>query len=258
MSDQKISELTELAQGAIATDDEFAIVDTNATATKRITWSSLRTDIANYIATLFQSILSEGAFVDGDKTKLDGIETGADVTDTANVTSAGALMDSELTDIAAVKALSDADASAVNTGTSTTAFVTPDALAGANIGIRYVQCVVFDFTTDVSTGDGKFYYHIPAGLNGMNLVEVHAEVITAGTTNSTTVQIHNVTQAADMLSALLEIETTETGSDTSDPGPTIDTNNDDVATNDVIRIDVDSVSTTAPKGLIVTMGFQLP
>jgi len=47
----------------------------------------------------------EGAFVDGDKTKLDGIEAAADVTDTANVTAAGALMDSELADIAAVKAL---------------------------------------------------------------------------------------------------------------------------------------------------------
>ena len=35
---------------------------------------------------------TEGAFEDGDKTKLDGIETGADVTDTANVTAAGALM----------------------------------------------------------------------------------------------------------------------------------------------------------------------
>lgn len=35
---------------------------------------------------------SEGAFVDGDKTKLDGIEAGADVTDTTNVTAAGALM----------------------------------------------------------------------------------------------------------------------------------------------------------------------
>jgi len=39
---------------------------------------------------------SEGAFVDGDKTKLDGIESGADVTDTANVTAAGALMDTEV------------------------------------------------------------------------------------------------------------------------------------------------------------------
>ncbi len=37
--------------------------------------------------------------------KLDGIETGADVTDTANVTAAGALMDSELASEASVKAL---------------------------------------------------------------------------------------------------------------------------------------------------------
>jgi len=35
--------------------------------------------------------------------KLDGIESGADVTDTANVTAAGALMDSELTDLSGVK-----------------------------------------------------------------------------------------------------------------------------------------------------------
>ena len=36
---------------------------------------------------------SEGAFADGDKTKLDGIEASADVTDTTNVTAAGALLD---------------------------------------------------------------------------------------------------------------------------------------------------------------------
>ncbi len=46
---------------------------------------------------------SEGAFADGDKTKLDAIEASADVTDTTNVTAAGALMDSELTDLAGVK-----------------------------------------------------------------------------------------------------------------------------------------------------------
>ena len=47
----------------------------------------------------------DGRDVAADGTKLDGVEAGADVTDTANVTAAGALMDSELTDIAAVKAL---------------------------------------------------------------------------------------------------------------------------------------------------------
>lgn len=40
----------------------------------------------------FQDVLAEGAFADGDKTKLDGIETGADVTDSTNVNAAGAVM----------------------------------------------------------------------------------------------------------------------------------------------------------------------
>ena len=46
-----------------------------------------------------------GAQIDAAIAKVGGIEAGADVTDTANVTAAGALMDSELTNIAAVKAL---------------------------------------------------------------------------------------------------------------------------------------------------------
>jgi hypothetical protein len=48
---------------------------------------------------------SEGAFANGDKTKLDAIEASADVTDATNVTAAGALMDSEVTNLATVKAL---------------------------------------------------------------------------------------------------------------------------------------------------------
>lgn len=50
--------------------------------------------------------------------KLAGIEAGADVTDTANVTAAGALMDSELTDLAGIKAL-DTSTLATLTGTQT-------------------------------------------------------------------------------------------------------------------------------------------
>ena len=47
----------------------------------------------------------DGRDVSVDGTKLDGIEASADVTDATNVTAAGALMDSELTAIASVKAL---------------------------------------------------------------------------------------------------------------------------------------------------------
>lgn len=45
----------------------------------------------------YQGVLVEGAFADGDKTKLDGIEAGADVTDTANVDAAGATMNADTT-----------------------------------------------------------------------------------------------------------------------------------------------------------------
>ena len=47
----------------------------------------------------------DGRDVAADGTKLDGVEALADVTDVTNVTAAGALMDSELTSIASVKAL---------------------------------------------------------------------------------------------------------------------------------------------------------
>jgi hypothetical protein len=51
----------------------------------------------------------DGRDVATDGTKLDGIEAGADVTDTTNVTAAGALMDSEVTNLAQVKAFDSSD-----------------------------------------------------------------------------------------------------------------------------------------------------
>lgn len=50
-----------------------------------------------------------GLMSTSDKTKLDGIEASADVTDTANVTAAGALMDSEVTNLSQVKAFDSSD-----------------------------------------------------------------------------------------------------------------------------------------------------
>jgi hypothetical protein len=149
----------------------------------------------------------------------------------------------------------------VSTGTDTGRTITPDALAESVIfGTRYVQCVVFDFATDIAEGNGKFYFHVPAGLNGMDLVEVHSEVITAGNGSTVDVQIHNATDSSDMLSTSLTIDSTETGSDTAATAAVINGSEDDVATNDLIRIDVDGNGgdTTIAKGLIVTLGFRLP
>ena len=143
-------------------------------------------------------------------------------------------------------------------GTSITTYVSPDKLAGSVQGIKYLQMVAVDFTTAVATGDGQFYIHIPLALNSMNLVYAHAEVITAGTTGTLDVQVANVTDGVDMLSTKLTVDSGETGSDTAAAPAVINTARDDVATNDQLRIDVDAVPTTAPLGLIVTLGFQLP
>jgi len=61
-----------------------------------------------------------------------------------------------------------------------------------------------------------------------------------------------------MLSTVITIDSNETGSDTAATPAVIDTANDDVAENDLIRIDVDAKSTTAPEGLIVSCDFRKP
>jgi len=64
----------------------------------------------------------DGRDVSVDGTKLDTVETNADVTDTTNVTAAGALMDSELASIADVKALDQSVVSGATPAFTTTNF----------------------------------------------------------------------------------------------------------------------------------------
>jgi hypothetical protein len=121
---------------------------------------------------------------------------------------------------------------------------------------------------DVSTGDGKAYFHVPAKLNGANLVAAVAHVYTAGTTNTTIVQVARCAATTsgnicsgtvtDMLSTRLTIDSGENSTASAAAAAVIDTGADDVATHQIIRVDVDQVSTTAPKGLLVTLTFQLP
>lgn len=146
----------------------------------------------------------------------------------------------------------------VNAGTEAGKSVTPDALAGSNFGKAVVTILVSDPAGDaITTGDGKAYYRVPSTLNGMNLVAVAAAVTTASSSGIPTVQIANVTQAADMLTTKLTIDASETDSSTAAAAAVIDTGNDDVATGDMLRIDID-VAGTGAKGLMVEMQFQLP
>ena len=82
-----------------AEETKLAGIETGATADQT----------AAQIKTAYESNADTNALTDADHTKLDGIAANADVTGTANVTSAGALMDSEVTNLAQVKAFSSAD-----------------------------------------------------------------------------------------------------------------------------------------------------
>lgn len=111
---------------------------------------------------------------------------------------------------------------------------------------------------DVSVGvtDGAAYLMIPQAYGGLVLSAIRIAVSTEGTgAGSTQVQIHNVTSAVDMLSTVATIDSTESTSDTAATPPVIDAANDDVAANDLLRIDIDAVTSTPAKGLFVQLEF---
>ena len=104
------------------TDAQFtklAGIETGATADQT----------AGEIKTAYENNADTNAFTDAEQTKLSGIETGADVTDVDNVTAAGALMDSEVTNLAEVKAFSSADYATAAQGT-----LADSALQSSDIG----------------------------------------------------------------------------------------------------------------------------
>ena len=82
--------------------------------------------------------------------KLDGIEASADVTDTTNVTAAGALMDSELTDLSGIKSL-DTSTLATLAGTQT--------FTGAK---TFEEKITLDGNRTVTPGDDGIALHIDA------------------------------------------------------------------------------------------------
>lgn len=122
---------------------------------------------------------------------------------------------------------------------------------------QVVSILVFDDSEDtaVADGAGDIFWRVPSKIDGWNLTAVAAQVQTAGTTGTTDIQIHNVTDTADMLSTKITIDTTETDSSTAATPAVINTATDDVSTGDSLRIDVDAVSTTAAKGLLVELTF---
>lgn len=113
-----------------------------------------------------------------------------------------------------------------------------------------IQLVADD--TDVASQIA--YVRIPSNYNGTTLQRAIADVTTAGDTNATTIQVRNMTKYSsnDALSSAISIAS----GDTLATAGTVDASYDDVATNDLIKIYVTGVSTTAPKGLRVVLEYR--
>ena len=100
-------------------------------------------------------------------TILDSVEASADVTDATNVTSAGALMDSELTSIASVKALNQGvattDSPTFVAVTATVANANPKLKAAYNasnyIGISHEKINVHAILSDQFLTQSIFRFH---------------------------------------------------------------------------------------------------
>lgn len=133
-------------------------------------------------------------------------------------------------------------------------------IPGTGGGVKLVEVMASDMSTNITTGDGKAGFMVPASMNGMNLIRAHAALLVAQSTSGTpTVQVRRVRSGTpvDMLSTRITIDANESTSHTAATPPVVDTDNDDVTTGDLLFIDVDVAGTDAT-GLLVTLEFQLP
>jgi hypothetical protein len=170
--DTKLGGIEALADVTDATNVTAAgaLMDSELTSIASV--KALNQGVATTDTPTFAGIITSGN-VDGrdvsvDGTKLDGIEAAADVTDATNVTAAGALMDSELTDIASVKAL---DQGVATTDSPTFVNVTAtdlDGILGSNTPAA-VNGTTGSFSNNITAGSGSAGNHIFTTTDGQGI-----------------------------------------------------------------------------------------
>ena len=147
--------------------------DTNAftDAEKTLLSNQSGTNTGDQDLSAYQLEPSEGAFVDGDKTKLDGIEASADVTDTDNVTAAGALMDSEVTNLDQVKAFDSSDYATSAQGILADSATQPGDLgtaASLDVGTTANKVVQLDASARLPAVDASQLTNLPSGATQLS------------------------------------------------------------------------------------------
>ena len=194
---------TPVVSGNLTTDGlvDGRDVATDGTKLDGIESGATADQTAAEIKTAYESNADTNAFTDADHSKLDGIEASADVTDTANVTAAGALMDSELTSEASVKALNQGVAT---TDSPTFAGVTAPVTGNVtgNLTGNVTGNVTGNLTGDV-TGD------VTGDLTGSVLTAAQTSITSVGQLTSLEVANDFTAGAASLFgSGVLKVDST--------------------------------------------------
>ncbi|GAG05010.1 unnamed protein product, partial [marine sediment metagenome] len=147
----------------------------------------------------------------------------------------------------------------INTGTENVKYVSPDALAGSDIGEKHVALSWNGVAVNTATGTNKITFTVPSTWSGTwNLVAVDGFVNTAGTTGTQEYMVYNATDSSNMLSTALTIDSAEKSSSTAATPVVIDTGEDDVVAWDEIQMNCTAVCTTPGKGDLITLTFRKP
>jgi hypothetical protein len=107
----------EIRTAVEAASDSNVFTDADHTKLNAIEASATADQTNDEIKAAVEAASDSNTFTDADHTKLNGIEVSADVTDSTNVSAAGALMDSEVTNLAQVKAFAASDYATAAQGT---------------------------------------------------------------------------------------------------------------------------------------------
>lgn len=113
--------------------------------------------------------------------------------------------------------------------------------------------------TDLTIGDKKFIFPVPISLDGAVIESVRLKVETAGITNVSEFDIDRRRggSAVSIFTTLPTIDSNKTSTDDSATPYVIDTSNDDLQSDDDLIININSLSTTVPKGLTVEINIAL-